>query len=82
MNITKAQLETIAKRLCDSRQNVYSIAEDVLGQEVGEEICTLLSEQADLFQCEHCGIWKVRALQTDWNPEMCVDCEDGIDGTL
>lgn len=75
--MTPEQVQQIANKVRGTRQNVYRVAEAVVGHEVGEEIFDLLREQANLFKCEMCDEWL--DVRHEGLMDICNDCLDGED---
>jgi len=79
---TPEQLDQIAKLLLGTTQNVYRVAERVLGTPVEEEIFDELKEHSNIFKCEECNEWmhvsnKDRALDG-----LCTACVDAMNDDL
>lgn len=77
--ITDEQYVRIGDRLHDTGQNVYMVAESVVGRTITEaerdEVWLKLSEIADIFKCEECGTWKTLSEKVGWRDNFCTGCE-------
>lgn len=74
MNLTDEQLIKLAEALLHTGNNVYRIAERMFGVTVESSIFDSLSEVADIFQCDECGIWMSIDDKSDGRVECCNDC--------
>ncbi len=71
------QVDELAKKLHGTRSNVYSLAQQMFNQEVGEEVFEQLKTIGKIFRCELCDEWKTLDCRIGKNSEICTDDHDG-----
>lgn len=69
------QLCAIADELAQTSQNIYRVAEEILGYPVGEEIFAMVEAQG-IFKCKECSFWRAHSERSWLDAETCEECEN------
>lgn len=72
--VSSEQLQTIANRVRGTQQNVWRVAEEVLGEPcTDDELFDRLKAEASVVKCEECNTW-VSTDEYDEEIERCNEC--------
>jgi hypothetical protein len=77
--LTDEQAQQVARRIYDTSNNVYRIAEEILGRKLndeGEAVYEQVEKVGKIFKCSECNIWKSDSEKCEWRDDCCIECSE------
>lgn len=76
--LTDDQFKELAKKLGNTRANVYTVAMEDYAHKFTDDDFDKMKKVAGIFRCDHCDIWKDTSEEDKSVHDFCCECVDKL----